>query len=77
MTVVHAAEASMAQGFNLVAAYIGKTIFDVGRESAVKGMKFKVFSVIIVSIGLFLIAFSDMNDGGSSSGGGHGRRRLL
>jgi hypothetical protein len=68
-SVVHAAEASMAQGFNLIAAYVAKTCFNVGRDSAVQGMKYKVISVVIVSVGLFLIAFHDLSGGG---GGGHG-----
>jgi hypothetical protein len=69
-SVVHAAEASMAQGFNLIAAFIAKRCFNVGRDSAVQGMKYKVISVFVVSIGLFLIAFHDLASGNE---GGHGR----
>jgi len=70
-SVVHAAESSMAQGFNLIAAFIAKRCFNVGRDSAIQGMKYKVISVIIVSVGLFMIAFQDVS-AGESGGGGHG-----
>jgi len=69
-SVVHAAEASMAQGFNLIAAFIAKRFFNVGRDSAIQGMRYKVISVVVVSIGLFLIAFQDLASGRES---GHGR----
>ena len=59
-SVVHAAEASMAQAFNLIAAFVAKKCFNLGRDSAVQAMKYKVISVIIVSVGLFLIAFRDL-----------------
>ena len=73
-SVVHAAEASMAQGFNLVLAFVAKRFFNLGRDSAVLGLKYKVASVVVVSIGLFLIAFQDLARGGDGSHGGPGRR---
>jgi len=73
VSVVHAAEASMAQGFNLIAAFTAKTCFNVGRDSAVQGMRYKVVSVVIVSVGLFLVAFHDLGKASTGSGGAHGR----
>ncbi len=64
-SVVHAAEASMAQAFNLITAYIFKRCFNVGRDSAINGMKYKVVSVFIVTIGLVLIAFRELSQMGS------------
>ncbi|KAH9253728.1 hypothetical protein BASA81_008346 [Batrachochytrium salamandrivorans] len=65
-SVVHAAESSMAQGFNLILAFIAKRCFNVGRDSAVQGMKYKMISVCVVTVGLGLIAFHDVATGASS-----------
>jgi hypothetical protein len=72
-SVVHAVEASMAQTLNLILSAIAKRCFNLGRDSAVSGMKFKLISVVVVSIGLFLIAFKDVGNPGGGGGGGHGR----
>lgn len=58
-SIVHAAESSLEQALNLILAYILKKTFDVGRESAITGMKQKILSCFIVSIGLFLLAYKD------------------
>lgn len=59
-SVVHAAEASLAQAFNLLLAFVAKKWFDLGRESAISDMLFKVLSVIVVTVGLSLIAYREL-----------------
>lgn len=49
----------MEQAFNLILAFLLKKGFGVGRDSAVRQMRTKVLSCIIVSCGLFLIAYQE------------------
>eukprot|EP00924_Labyrinthula_sp_SR-Ha-C_P001327 maker-scaffold_44-snap-gene-0.47-mRNA-1 protein AED:0.00 eAED:0.00 QI:90/1/1/1/1/1/2/64/391 len=61
-SVVHAAESSLEQGFNLLFAFVLKTFFNVGRNSAVEDLKSKVLSCCVITIGLFVIAYQDELD---------------
>mmetsp|Transcript_19007 Transcript_19007/g.24179 ORF Transcript_19007/g.24179 Transcript_19007/m.24179 type:complete len:558 (+) Transcript_19007:199-1872(+) len=58
-SVVHAAESSLQQAFNLIIAYMLRKLFNTGRESAIKGMRYKIISCVVVSFGLSLIAYQD------------------
>jgi len=52
--VVHAAEASLSQLFNLFLAYVLFKCFGIGRESAIGSMPAKLASFLLVTAGLFL-----------------------
>ncbi|KAJ1617036.1 hypothetical protein T492DRAFT_917982 [Pavlovales sp. CCMP2436] len=52
--VVHTAEASMSQLLNLMIAYALHHIFAIGRASAASGVRTKLVSFALVTIGLFL-----------------------
>ena len=52
--IVHAAEASLSQLFNLMLAYLLLRGFGIGRSSAVSSMSIKLASFVMVTIGLFL-----------------------
>jgi len=60
VSVVHGAEASLGQAFNLITAFIAKKFFNIGRDSAVSNMKIKIISVTIVAFGLGLLAHREM-----------------
>lgn len=61
-SIVHAAEASLSQGLNLLFALGALKIFGVGRESAISNLRVKVLSCVIVSLGLFLLTISESED---------------
>jgi len=52
--IVHAAEASLSQLFNLLIAFLMLRVFNIGRSSAVSSMSIKLVSFVMVTIGLFL-----------------------
>lgn len=58
-SIVHAAETSLQQALNLGFAYVLRRVFNLGRASAIKGMRYKVVSCITVTVGLFLVALQD------------------
>ena len=57
--MVHAAEASLSQLFNLLLAYALFKGFGVGRSSAIGSMWAKALSFVMVSVGLYLCALED------------------
>lgn len=57
--VVHAAEASLSQLLNLAIAYVLLRGFGIGRASAVGGMRVKLVSFVMVTIGLFLCTLEE------------------
>ncbi len=57
--IVHAAEASMSQLFNLLVAYMLYRCFRLGRSSAVESMPAKLVSFVMVTVGLFLCTIDD------------------
>jgi len=57
--IVTATEASMSQAFNLLFAVVAFKCFGYGRQSAVDGMKMKVISCAIITVGLFLLATTE------------------
>lgn len=61
-SIVHAAESSLEQAFNLILAFILKRFFNVGRDSSIGNMKVKIVSCVVISIGLFLIAYRDHSE---------------
>lgn len=52
--VVHTAEASMSQLLNLMIAYALHHVFSIGRASAASGLRTKLVSFALVTIGLYL-----------------------
>lgn len=52
--VVHTAEASMSQLLNLMIAYALHHLFSVGRASAASGLRTKLLSFALVTVGLYL-----------------------
>jgi len=57
--VVHAAEASLSQLFNLFLAFVLLNVFGVGRQSSVGSMPAKLASFVLVTIGLFLCTLEE------------------
>ena len=55
--IVHAAEASLSQLLNLMLAFVLLRCCNLGRSSAVSGMRIKFISFVMVTIGLFLCTF--------------------
>ncbi|GBG24179.1 Hypothetical Protein FCC1311_003972 [Hondaea fermentalgiana] len=58
-SIVHAAEASLSQGLNLLFALGALKLLGVGRESAVSNLRIKILSCLIVSVGLFMLTMGE------------------
>eukprot|EP01017_Pseudomicrothorax_dubius_P038771 TRINITY_DN5860_c0_g1_i1.p1 TRINITY_DN5860_c0_g1~~TRINITY_DN5860_c0_g1_i1.p1 ORF type:complete len:286 (+),score=14.29 TRINITY_DN5860_c0_g1_i1:330-1187(+) len=52
--VLHAAETSLHQLFNLIIAFILKRYYRIGRQAAVENMGPKIASFLLIALGLFL-----------------------
>ena len=61
-SIVHACEASLSQFTTLVFVIIAYKCFGIGRETAVEDLGIKIASCLIVSFGLFLLAYSEEED---------------
>mmetsp|Transcript_19218 Transcript_19218/g.31538 ORF Transcript_19218/g.31538 Transcript_19218/m.31538 type:complete len:483 (+) Transcript_19218:323-1771(+) len=58
-SIVHAAEASLSQAFNLLFAIIAQKLLGYGRESSITNLRIKMISCVVVSVGLFMLGMHE------------------
>ncbi len=51
-SIVHTAEMSMHQIFNLILCYILRVFFNIGRDSAIESLRYKFISFVLVVLSL-------------------------
>jgi len=58
-SIVHTAEMSMNQIFNLILCYTLKVFFDIGRDTAVQSLRYKLISFVLVFLSLLFLSMMD------------------